>query len=45
MRPGIEISCLKVYKSYSLLSYDYGIMLDIDIKRYVKITHIFSSSM
>ena len=29
----------------SLFSYHYGIMLKISIKRYLKITHIFSSAM
>ena len=29
----------------SLLSYHCGIMLEINIKRYLKITHIFSSAM
>ena len=28
-----------------MFSYDYGIMLEIDIKRYLKITHIFSSTV
>ena len=32
----------KVLKSYSLFSYHCGIMLEINIKRYLKITHIFS---
>ena len=36
---------LKVLKSHSLFSYHYGIMLEINIKRYLKITHILSSAM
>ena len=29
----------------SLFSYHYGIMLEVNIKRYLKITHIFSGAM
>ena len=36
---------LKVLKSYSLFSYHCRIMLEIKIKRYSKITHIFSNAM
>ena len=35
---------LKVLKSYSQFSYNCGIMLEINIKRYLKIIHIFSSA-
>ena len=35
----------KVLKSYSLIFYHCGIMLEINIKRYLKITPIFSSAM
>ena len=36
---------LKVLKSYSLFSYHCGIMLEINIKRFMKITHVFSSAV
>ena len=36
---------IKVLKSHSLFSYHFGIILEINIKRYLKITHIFSSAM
>ena len=40
-----EFHGLKVLKSYNLFSYHCRIMLEIKIKRYSKITHIFSSAM
>ena len=45
-RPGAEISrskCIEIIQS--LFSYYCGIMLEISIKRYLKITYIFSSAV
>ena len=44
-KTGTKFHGLKVLKSYSLFSYHCGILLEINIKRYLKITHIFPSAM
>ena len=49
-QPGMEnklqkVHSLKILKSYSLFAYHCGIILELSIKRYLKMTHIFSSAM
>ena len=46
IKQGTKISCSKAIEiKQKLFSYHCGIMLEINIKRYLKITHIFSSAM
>ena len=45
MKQGAQLHGLKALTSQSLFSYFCEIMLEVIIKRYLKITHIFSSAM